>query len=468
MWWFLALTASYIAGLGGVATWATLSTQRRRLRTWLEAAASCGLEVVETPSPGVWRRLKLAARAASVEVLIQDSTSKSYSTLLVVKVPGPPGFTGMRLRRELHRTSPTREIEVGDETFDKTFSIEGPTRLVFALLGVEARRLLSDINAECPVVIGGGELRAGTYEGDVPIILPLLLDLAHRFAYPVDAAQRLSENALRDPLPGVRLRNLLLLARELPEDPRTVETLRAACSDGSPEIRLRAAMELGDEGRDALLEIVESDADDVWSAQALSVVGRELPFERTQAILIHALRRRRVRTARACLEALGHGGAAAVGVLAKVLAREQGELAAAAAQALGTSGSAAAEPPLIQALQRESLDVRAAAANALARVGSAAAVLPLKEAAERSDDNDLRRATRQAIGEIQSRARGASPGQLSLAGDETGQLSLAQAEAGQLSLAADVAGRVSFPSTEPGELSLSEAEEGGERKTQTR
>src|SRR5262245_4973601 len=460
MWWVLALTASYIAGLGGFATWADLQAQRRRLRTWREIAQSCGLEVVEASSPGAWRgRLKLAARAESVEVLIQDYLSKKYSTLLVVRVPGPPGFTAMRLRRELSRTSPAREIEVGDETFDKTFSIEGPTRLVFALLGAEARRLLSDINAECHVGIGGGELQAGVYGVNVPIILPLLLNLAHLFAHPVDVVRRLSENALCDPLPGVRLRNLLLLARELAEDPRTIETLRAARSDGSPEIRLRAAMELGTEGRDVLLELAESDVDDAWSAQALSIVGRELPFEHARDILLRALRRRRIQTACACLEALGPKGAAAVEVLAKVLAREEGELAAAAAQALGTSGSAAAEPPLIQALQGESLDVRVAAANALARVGSAAAVLPLKEAAEHSHDGELRKATRQAIAEIQSRVQGASPGQLSLAAEEAGQLSLAQAEAGQLSLAADQAGQLSLPSAEPGQLSLGENEE---------
>ena len=49
-------------------------------------------------------------------------------------------------------------------------------------------------------------------------------------------------------------------------------------------------------------------------------------------------------------------------------------------------------------------------------------------------DLELRRAARQAIAEIQSRAEDASPGQLSLAGTEAGQLSLAHDPAGQLSL----------------------------------
>jgi HEAT repeat protein len=262
----------------------------------------------------------------------------------------------------------------------------------------------------------------------------------------LDVGQRLAENAHSDPDANVRLRNLLLLVWQLRDGPETVAALRAACSDPSPKVRLRAAQELGTEGRDVLIALAEGTEDDTWSAQAVAIVGRDLPFERTSAILTRALRRRRLQTARACLEALGSGGAAeAVEILAKVLGREKGDLAATAAQALGTTGSPAAEAPLILALQREHAKVRVAAANALARLGTAAAVLPLKDAVERwADDPELSRAARQAIAAIQTRLPGATPGQLSLAGTEAGQLSLAPSEPGQLSLATDPAGQLSL------------------------
>jgi hypothetical protein len=232
----------------------------------------------------------------------------------------------------------------------------------------------------------------------------------------------------------VRLHNLLVLIRELPKDPRTAWALRQACSDPVLEIRLRAARELGAEGRGVLLDLANDLKDDAVSAVAVSALDRELPFDRTAAILRRALIRRRTRTACACLESLGRRGAVAVGVLAEALERREGEVAVAAARALGATGSPAAEPPLLLALASGREDLRLAAVNALGRVGSAASVLPLKEAAERFD---LRRPTRQAIAEIQSRFQGASPGQLSLAQTETGQLSLASDPAGQLSLGGD-------------------------------
>jgi HEAT repeats len=428
---------------GGAAFGAGTLDRRKRLRAWQDAAVSCGLQVVETSS--LWYP-RLKAGAGLMEVRISSSGDGAQ---IVVNATWPPELQCVSIRPQT--AIQPAEVEVGDKRFDDTFFVGGPSNLVLALLDAETRRLLFHMSLNGKLDISRGELRVVQMpDKNVPHALPLLLDVGRRFAQPMDIPRRLAENAHQDPISGVRLQNLLVLIRELPNDPATAEALRKACSDPSPEIRLRAARELGDAGQAVLVELAGSQADDAVSAQAVSILGQKLSFDLTRAFLDQALRKRRFRTARACLTALGRSeDAAAVDLLAKVLARERGELADAAAEALGRTGSPAAEAPLIQALGRERAEIRAAAAKALGHIGSATAVPPLKEAAERfSHDPELRRATRQAIAEIQSRLPGASPGQLSLSGAEAGQLSLAGAEAGQLSIATDPAGQLSMSGAE--------------------
>ncbi len=436
MWILLAVIGSVIGVKGAFWMSGALSRYRRRLEVWQLAAASARLEVEEVSSPSA-RRLKLAARAGPVAVRIEEARGLDAGIQVVVAVSGMPGFSEVRIHREPWEPPPgAQEIEVGDEPFDNMFYLEGPARLVCALLDAEARDLLASASAECRLEIMDGELKAEMFEGHLPSVLPRLVTLGRWFARPQELTLRLATNARRDPAAGVRLQSLRLLVLESPGNPRTVKALHRARSDASPKVRLWAARELGAEGRDVLLELAGSEEDDC-SAQAIAALGPELPFETTRAILLQALRGRHVKTARACLEALGRNGTpAAVEDLAKVMAREKGELAVAAAQALKATGNPAAEPPLIQALQHETAEVQVAAAIALGRLGSAAAVLPLEEAAESvsRDPELLVRATRQAIAEIQSRLPGASPGQLSLATVETGQLSLAPTESGELSL----------------------------------
>jgi hypothetical protein len=418
--------------------------QYSRLQAWKDVAASCGLEVVKVSSSKLLLRLQLEARAGPVTVRIENSSGDTgYSLRVLAAFPRAPGlFSSLKIRR---RHGPgalgaAYDLEVGDELFDRRFCVEGSTRLMAALLDEETRRLLLGVEFEGEMEITGSEIRLDTFGRNLRDLLPVLLALIRRLTEHGDVVQRLAHNARQDPAAGVRLRNLLALIRELPGDARTLEALRTACADPSPRIRLRAARELGAERRDVLFELAENLEDDAVSAEAVSFLGRgaagaRLPCKRTQSILVEALHRRCLRSARACLEALGQSGDdAAVDALARVLALEQGELAPAAALALGATGSPTAEPPLLLALQREEANLRVAAATALGRVGSVDAVLPLQQAAEGSPgDRELHQAARQAIAEIQSRLLGASPGQLALAATEAGQLSLAQ-ETGQLSL----------------------------------
>jgi len=145
-------------------------------------------------------------------------------------------------------------------------------------------------------------------------------------------------------------------------------------------------------------------------------------------------------TARAAVEVLGRtGGAEVIDSLAAALEVEDDKLVVAAADALGATGDAAAEAPLIAALDRDGPTVWPAIAAALGLVGTAAAVAPLRTMAGRFPfDLGLRRASRQAIAEIQSRLTGATPGQLALADGDAGQLSLAEEGLeGRVSMAAE-------------------------------
>jgi HEAT repeat protein len=280
-----------------------------------------------------------------------------------------------------------------------------------------------------------GEGRADWDGLRLPEALQAILLLARRLQAPEDVPRRLADNLRDEKVVGVRSQILATLARQFPNHPATREALLAAREDPAAEVRLRAGIGLGPEGRELLVHVAHGEgAEDETTERAVQALGLSLTADEAQSILRHALRTRREATVRACLRSLGqHHGIAVVSTLARVMAVEKPELAAVAAEALGATGDAAAEAPLVAVLDSPHAPVRVAAARALGSVGTAAAVPPLKEAEAR--DAAIRAAARQAVAQIQSRAPGAGPGQLSLADAEAGQLSLATGEAGQLSLA---------------------------------
>ncbi len=429
---------------------------RWRFLSWQRMARQCvergRLQGVKVSGwAGKW---EIQGQAGRLQVRISATGFDRSTSQVVIVIPGPPGFSEISIRREDQNPWKTREIETGSEDFDDTFFVAGPVKLVHALLDSRVRGLLLKVNdaftfAGSRLEIAGVELLVETVEPQLPFLLPLLLNLGERFAKPADVERLLAHNATRDPVAGVRLKNLLLLVHEFPGGQRTLKVLRSARSDGSPKVRLEAAKALGTKGHTVLLQLADGLRDDDVSAEAISILHRDLSVKHMETLLRRALRKHRAhpQTVRACLEALGRSEhASAVDLLAEVMEQQQGDVAVCAAHALGSTGSPAAEGPLIRALQGDEVDLRVAAANALGRIGSPAAVLPLQEAAKRFAlrDPELSRAAHQAIAEIQSRVSGASPGQLSLAGGEAGQLSLTEAEAGQLSIATDQAGQLSI------------------------
>ncbi|MES1240892.1 MAG: hypothetical protein ABUT39_04675, partial [Acidobacteriota bacterium] len=328
--------------IGSTGFWLAIHENHKRVDRWDEAATLLEFEVTDR-SRSYWGLVYLEARKGAVTIRIANAgrNRRHAPTRIVLSAQGPPGSAGLRVRRESTFQPGAREVEIGDGVFDATFSIEGPARVVAVLLDAQVRDLLTRLNLACSRVgIIGHEIVVELFDGMIPDVLPLLLDIGEGFIRKLDEPRKhLADNARQDPEPGVRVFNLRLLARDFPGEPETGEALRSACADPSPQVRLQAGKSLRAEGRDVLLDLAERLVDDECSAQAVAALGEGLPSERAQEVLRAALRWRRLQTARACVERLGRsGGAAAVDVLARVLAREEGEVAVAAALALGEIG----------------------------------------------------------------------------------------------------------------------------------
>jgi HEAT repeat protein len=413
---------------------------------WPLAAHACGLRPAARDT---WIR-DAPGHGLSVRFEVWPGQDEDTGTRIVVRAVDF-STVGLGLRPESKDTLQAkqrgaREIDTGDDEFDAAFYVTGPTTVVRAVLDDETRQLLLRLRTEADLSVLSGEIRAAVRHSSlsrelrgtaVSHTLRRLLESLERLRRPTDVVARLAHNATMDGSPGVRRENLLTLVREYPDLPETAVTLRAACEDGSDQVRVRAAIARGREGLPALRAVAWSEeGDDVARARAVNALADGLSPEEVRAILGQALRSRAIETARECVTWLGRQGdaGATVALLAKILAVERGPIGAAAARALGQTGAAAAEPPLIDALARDDDDARVAAAVALGHVGSARAVLPLQDVERLRKDDATRRAARESVAAIQSRLHGASHGQLSLAASEAGSLALADDESGRLSL----------------------------------
>jgi HEAT repeat protein len=427
--------------------------KQRRARAWRAAAGILGLKDLSEPTPS-----SLAGRSGARRVCFEYAAAGNREGMRLV-VTGDSGITlwpetgESKAWKALGRS----EIQIGDPAFDdEVYLGGGRTGVLRAVLDVETRAALRELfkgRLQLPPELGSltvvvrilnGELRVQLRDEEyvgrparLAEAVKVLLKVAARLDRPPDVAARIAENTRREPEWRVRLENVSLLAEGFPHHAATRETLEAARGDARPEVRLAAALALGEDGPATLLEIASLRSwDEPCVARTFAFLEKHLSPENAEEILGHALRSRQLRTIRACLRSLAQaGGPTAIKALAAVLVVETGEVAAAAAEALGASGDPAAEAPLLETLARDTVDVRVVAAAALGRVGSAAAVLPLKELGARGDASE-RRAARQAIAEIKSRVHGASPGQLSLAEGDAGGLSLVGDDpAGRVSLA---------------------------------
>jgi HEAT repeat protein len=334
-------------------------------------------------------------------------------------------------------------ILTGDQSFDREVVVEGDENALAVLSASTRRALLREMRH-------GSSVNDATLIRELPRVLRTTraivpqvehsLQLLRRLLRPTDVAHRLAGNALRDPVPAVRIKNLKRLAEGHPES--ATEVSRALLRDRDPAVRLLAAGLLGTEGEPVLRRLAGNGRIDTSiQAQAIASLGPRLPLARVLSILDTALNRSRRRPALAAIAVLGqHAGPRALARLKGLIEGTDSEYAAAAASGLGATQKPQAEPLLLAALSAAQPALRVAAARALGQVGSLTAVVALHQAVNgHPRDRELRTAATEAISAIHTRFPKAAHGQLSLADAGSGQLALAEREAGTLSLAGEPA-----------------------------
>lgn len=382
-------------------------------------------------------------RGGFTDFLLPETDEDDPLLYLVVSVECARIPRALRFAAESDRGE---DILIGDPGFDDVVEVHGEPSVVLALMTKALRQKIAVF------VGGGGQLEAGRLNHRAPTLLvqaeiPAALRMMVRLAEDLSSSEgggicaRLGTNAREDPIPGVRLWNLLQLHDAFPRTQDAREASRAALADSSPWVRLAAARFLGDEGLEVLEALArDRQAPDQAAVEAVALLAARLSRERAGPLLVDVLKTRAGDAHRQAVEELGRlRHQPALGPLIVVLERGDSRTAAAAAAALASLGDARAEPSLLKSMDAEAHEVRQAAARALGWVGSVRSVAPLLALLDSRLDSVTRQCVRDAVASIQSRLVGAEAGQLSIAAgtSESGRLSLAtpRAGAGDVSLA---------------------------------
>ncbi len=407
---------------------------------WRRVARGVGLtDVRETGLLGSLKTLEGDAGPFRVRIGRRSQRRSERGARIVVDSRGaiPPSldFRAEGLATAFDRATGGKELVIGDPAFDNAVYVRGAEEPLFAALDAPTRAAVRAFVA-LPGRVSDGLVSVEVKDvfpdaATLSAVLASAMDLAQRLSRPDDMVARLVTNARHDPEREVRRLNLGVLADRYSDHPVVREALRETMRTSDRELRLRAALALGAEGRATLLELAEdpNTPEDIV-VPAVRGLGRDIKVEWALAFLETSLGRQRIQAALGVVWALARlREPAALARLAELAAAPDRALALASVRALAGYENSVAEPALIEALRHDDADLRLAAASALGRFGTTAAVVPLHAAVSAHPlDLDLRATARQAIAAIQSRVPGASPGQISLASGESGLLSLANGD----------------------------------------
>ena len=458
------LAVGFVTVYTGIIAYVWTSLFQKRKAEYRDAAKELGFRS-EANFPK--RSFSMEGRIAGILVQVADyKEGKRDGTRFRVDLPRVPvdlafslevggGWLGLVGRGP-------EDLLVGDPVFDEEILVEGRPRDVLARLDAPTRaRLLEELRRK-RTEIAKGELRR-----DLPDLLPAptlvrdvrsLVELAKRLQLRGGVSENLARNAMGDPLPPVRLRNLEVAQSDFPGHGTTIAASRRALEDEDFAVRLQGARFLGEEGIPAVIAIATTEDPSEEARREAAQHGRhlagvpahvrvaalkhlvqQLDEERLEPVLRHYLEKGEGRARRLAVKTAGtRVSRSLLPELRRLVDDPDEETAVALADTFGRLADPTAETDLQALLRHDSEPVRRHAAMALAGCGTVASI-PLLRASVRSSwtENRLARTVDRTVAAIQSRVQGAEAGQLSLAQIEAdrGDLSLAgDGEGGELSI----------------------------------
>jgi len=239
-------------GIVAVVVWVSyLASESGNLRNdWRQAARDAGLQLVTEKT---WGLVGLVGRAGEHRVLIDELRTRQGVTGTRIVIEGSSGIT---LSRETWNTAfekklGKREMQLGDEAFDREVYVRGSPEVLRALLDAEAREQLrrmlggwiridggSTPGFEAEVSLSGGHLQADflaqwneKLQVNLAEVLTALLAVARKLEPPADLAARIA--ALPRPKSASRPK-----PAPLPPEPPPLEIRELRRADGDALRRL--------------------------------------------------------------------------------------------------------------------------------------------------------------------------------------------------------------------------------------
>jgi len=434
-----------VAVVIGLLIWAGVRWSKKIEAEWLAFASRRNLRLVK----GTWKQTSfMEGEEHGVRLKLDTytiSTGKSSQTFTRVTatasgVPADLFVTQEGLGAKIAKAFGGQDVDSGDAAFDKAYRVRGPEDVCLSKLVPEARAALLTSAAKNVTKIEKGQLtlvRSGLLSDAIQLgeMLDAAVAILRPFAtIPSDVVESLARNATSDPDAGVRYKSLDLALSRYGQHPAALRAKEVALRDADPRVATLAAIYGGAQAREVLAAGAQSAAvePDLRVRALRALVERFEPALCETAVRAGLADRESPQMRLLAADLAGKirikGTASS---LLKLGLEAEPETACAAARSLGLCREEQAEAHLLRVLERDDSEVRAAAATALGDVGTALAVeklLPLTQGFLGS--GAVKAAARAAVDRIRARRAEAGAGGLTVAepSADGGSLSLPEAD----------------------------------------